>query len=373
MQSMPYYQSGYQAPTSYSNNGSPVPASVMNTGAPPPMMPPTMSHPPIPEAANAAPPPQQPPKRKQVKNACTNYRKSPRCIKYGIADTCVNSVRKERKKGIKRGPYKRRQKEGGSSTSRKGDEQLVNQQAAANPYAMRPGTMPFGYPGTLNQYGQPTYDPYGSYAATAYHKDMPYVVNPMYSSMGYPVMMSGSSSDANQQHHQGQQQQHHPSAGQQQPQPQQQQSPVPTQYTMMHPQASRYGEHVLHSPQSQSPTAAHMYYQQQQPHQQQQHQQSRLSPQLPEIKHDPHQQQHDSSHQYMKPQPMTPVPSASNSSITSTPPPHADSAAGGVAPTAAAPGGGEDESKYERLSQLCSAALHSDSSQQNHSPQPSQQ
>lgn len=68
---MPYYQSGYQAPTSYSNNGSPVPASVMNTGAPPPMMPPTMSHPPIPEAANAAPPPQQPPKRKQVKNACS--------------------------------------------------------------------------------------------------------------------------------------------------------------------------------------------------------------------------------------------------------------------------------------------------------------
>lgn len=71
MQSMPYYQSGYQAPTSYSNNGSPVPASVMNTGAPPPMMPPTMSHPSMPEAANAAPAPQQPPKRKQVKNACS--------------------------------------------------------------------------------------------------------------------------------------------------------------------------------------------------------------------------------------------------------------------------------------------------------------
>ena len=236
---------------------------------------------------------------------------------------------------------------------------MVNQQAAANPYAMRPGTMPFGYPGTLNQYGQPTYDPYSSYAATAYHKDMPYVVNPMYSSMGYSVMMPGSSSENNQQQHPGQP---HPSAGQQQ---QQQQSPVPTQYTMMHPQASRYGEHVIHSPQSQSPTAAHMYYQQQS-HQQQQ--QSRLSPQLPEIKHDPH-QQHDSSH-YMKPQPMTPVPSASNSSITSTPPPHADSTAGGVATTAP---GGEDESKYERLSQLCSAALHSDSSQQNHSPQPSQQ
>ena len=44
---------------------------------------------------------------------CDDARPCPRCIKYGIADTCVNSVRKERKKGIKRGPYKRRQKTGG--------------------------------------------------------------------------------------------------------------------------------------------------------------------------------------------------------------------------------------------------------------------
>lgn len=43
---------------------------------------------------------------------CDDARPCPRCIKYGIADTCVNSVRKERKKGIKRGPYKRRQKTG---------------------------------------------------------------------------------------------------------------------------------------------------------------------------------------------------------------------------------------------------------------------
>src|SRR5690606_25490389 len=30
-------------------------------------------------------------------------------IKYGLTDTCVDSTRKVRKKGIKRGPYKRRQ------------------------------------------------------------------------------------------------------------------------------------------------------------------------------------------------------------------------------------------------------------------------
>lgn len=57
-------------------------------------------------------------KRKQVKNACTNCQKAckkcdderpcPRCVKYGIADDCVDSVRKERRKGIKRGSYKKK-------------------------------------------------------------------------------------------------------------------------------------------------------------------------------------------------------------------------------------------------------------------------
>ncbi|TDL22712.1 hypothetical protein BD410DRAFT_787993 [Rickenella mellea] len=60
------------------------------------------------------------PKRKQVKMACTNCaaackrcdeaRPCERCIKYGIADGCADGVRKERKKGIKRGPYKRKGK-----------------------------------------------------------------------------------------------------------------------------------------------------------------------------------------------------------------------------------------------------------------------
>lgn len=57
-------------------------------------------------------------KRRQVKNACTNCQKACkkcddarpclRCVKYGIAEECVDSQRKERKKGIKRGPYKKR-------------------------------------------------------------------------------------------------------------------------------------------------------------------------------------------------------------------------------------------------------------------------
>lgn len=57
-------------------------------------------------------------KRRQVKNACINCQKAckrcdegrpcSRCVKYGLSATCQDSARKERKRGIKRGPYKRR-------------------------------------------------------------------------------------------------------------------------------------------------------------------------------------------------------------------------------------------------------------------------
>ncbi|KAF8197416.1 hypothetical protein BJ912DRAFT_74163 [Pholiota molesta] len=71
-------------------------------------------------------PPQQPlrSKRRQVKNACTHCQKACkkcddarpclRCVKYGVTDECVDSQRKERKKGIKRGPYKKRDGKGNS-------------------------------------------------------------------------------------------------------------------------------------------------------------------------------------------------------------------------------------------------------------------
>ncbi|KAI8378744.1 hypothetical protein EDC96DRAFT_493047 [Choanephora cucurbitarum] len=55
------------------------------------------------------------PKRQQVKNACIHCQKAckkcdngrpcQRCIKYNLSDTCRNSERKKRQKGIKRGPY----------------------------------------------------------------------------------------------------------------------------------------------------------------------------------------------------------------------------------------------------------------------------
>ena len=96
-----------------------------------------------------------------------------------------------------------------SSSTRKADDPLMAGQQQ-NPYAaaMRP-PMPYS-PYTMNQYGQPTYDPYGSYAA-AYHKDhmMPqsYVVNPMYSSLGYQMFMpTGASGSDSQQQQQSPQQ-----------------------------------------------------------------------------------------------------------------------------------------------------------------------
>ncbi|QRV99952.1 hypothetical protein RhiJN_27971 [Ceratobasidium sp. AG-Ba] len=67
-------------------------------------------------------------KRKQVKNACSACQRAckrcdvgrpcERCIKYGMQDSCRDSLRKERKKGVKRGPYKKRDGESTLSAPR---------------------------------------------------------------------------------------------------------------------------------------------------------------------------------------------------------------------------------------------------------------
>ncbi|KAI0340711.1 hypothetical protein BDW22DRAFT_1334255 [Trametopsis cervina] len=123
--------------------------------------------------------PAQPPrtKRRQVKNACTNCQKACkkcddarpclRCVKYGIAEECVDSQRKERQKGIKRGPYKKRDGKGMHyfhSSSANVDSQLdVSAQqtiqmptaAMASTSAGPPGIPymhPLGYPPFFGQY-----------------------------------------------------------------------------------------------------------------------------------------------------------------------------------------------------------------------------
>lgn len=96
------------------------------------------------------------PKRKQVKNACTNCqtackrcedaRPCARCVKYGLADSCINSARKERKKGIKRGPYKKRKEGGGDGMEVDEASMAMDAMMPPGAGAYHPGALPPGYP-----------------------------------------------------------------------------------------------------------------------------------------------------------------------------------------------------------------------------------
>ncbi|CAG8472163.1 6908_t:CDS:2 [Cetraspora pellucida] len=103
------------------------------------------------------------PKRQQVKNACAckkcdDGRPCQRCIKYELTDTCKDSIRKERKKGIKRGPYKRKQPtEGGAASSNianttSSTPDVVPSTAPIMPPAIPNGgvSMPFNHPIPVN-------------------------------------------------------------------------------------------------------------------------------------------------------------------------------------------------------------------------------
>ncbi|OBZ67940.1 hypothetical protein A0H81_12216 [Grifola frondosa] len=95
---------------------------------------------------------------------CDEARPCERCIKYGISDTCVDGVRKERKKGIKRGPYKRKNRASGGETpspgfSPPGD---AEQQPPPAPYPIQTeGYYPYFYPPPPPGYGPPPPAPDG--------------------------------------------------------------------------------------------------------------------------------------------------------------------------------------------------------------------
>jgi hypothetical protein len=108
-----------------------------------------------------------------------------RCIKYGLTDTCVNSVRKERKKGVKRGPYKKRNKTGklqlhlleehgincldiGESAASSGTStpNMASPMTNANLYAQNPNVRP-PMPIHYQPFPAGHYDPYGYAAAAA--------------------------------------------------------------------------------------------------------------------------------------------------------------------------------------------------------------
>ncbi|KAG1309341.1 hypothetical protein G6F64_005388 [Rhizopus arrhizus] len=187
------------------------------------------------------------PKRKQVKNACVNCQKAckkcdigrpcQRCIKYGITDTCVNSVRKERKKGIKRGPYKKRNKTGAESGASSGTStpNMTSPMTSAPMYVngVRPAAIPIHY----QPFPPGHYDPYAAYTGNGQMMPQAYMVpasiQQMYPTnppvMSYQAAMNIISPQHQQQslpQQQQQQQQQQPqqqSQQQQQPQTQQQQ------------------------------------------------------------------------------------------------------------------------------------------------------
>jgi hypothetical protein len=190
--------------------------------------------------------------------------------------------------------------------------------------------MSFGYPSNLNQYGQ-HYDPYGQYAA-AYHKDsimpQPYVVNSVYPPMGYPGVLPGTTTGDNNGNQQQQNQQQNPN------QPQhthpyqhslaqshysgimQQQQHSPQQPTSRPPMM--HNEHVMH--QSSPSGSPQIYYQQAQ---NSQPPSQRSSPLLSNtVKPEP-----STNESFVKPpttnnnvHPMTPVPSTSTSTATTSSP-----------------------------------------------------
>ncbi|KAF7359472.1 hypothetical protein MSAN_01290000 [Mycena sanguinolenta] len=104
-------------------------------------------------------------KRMQVKVACTNCQKSCkkcdqarpclRCVKYGFGPgECVDSQRKERKKGTKRGPYKKRDGQGNIIAQSKDpsfqeleiDLSSPSSNSAAPAGSIQPGHAPSFYP-----------------------------------------------------------------------------------------------------------------------------------------------------------------------------------------------------------------------------------
>ncbi|KAH9857779.1 hypothetical protein C2E23DRAFT_719972 [Lenzites betulinus] len=122
--------------------------------------------------------PAQPPrtKRRQVKNACTNCQKACkkcddarpclRCVRYGIAEECIDSQRKERQKGIKRGPYKKRDGKTASVDQQQVDVAVqqgmvippaVPATAVPSPTPPMPYVAPVSYapPGMYHQYAAP--------------------------------------------------------------------------------------------------------------------------------------------------------------------------------------------------------------------------
>ncbi|KAJ7938106.1 hypothetical protein B0H13DRAFT_1852040 [Mycena leptocephala] len=94
-------------------------------------------------------------KRRQVKNACTNCQKACkkcdearpclRCVKYKVPEECMDSQRKERKKGATRGPYKKRDRRGNRMVNSDDPSQEGHSGSLQAPAAPLVEPIPVGY------------------------------------------------------------------------------------------------------------------------------------------------------------------------------------------------------------------------------------
>ncbi|CAO3647578.1 unnamed protein product [Cunninghamella blakesleeana] len=261
-------------------------------------------------------------KRRQVRNACTNCQKAckkcddarpcPRCIRYNLSDTCVSSTRKERKKGVKRGPYKQRETSPTKSSKKKNINQnespninmnhhLTNNENNSNHHHDNPNNhsnvpTTSTYPPSSHPIPYTTYPPHlNQYHYEGYNKLPPYMVGPF----AYPPIMHFQHPPPPPHHFQQQQ-----PSNETNPQPYG--PPPPGLMNQQHPETPYYipPQHINEF--------SHLAFSK---------------------------ENHSETHHNT--QPMTPAPSTSTSSTSS---PHTQ--------------GTEDEpASMNRLSQLCSAAL----------------
>ncbi|EKM57648.1 uncharacterized protein PHACADRAFT_251386 [Phanerochaete carnosa HHB-10118-sp] len=149
---------------------------------------------------------------------CDDSRPCERCQKYGLADSCVDGQRKERKKGIKRGPYKRKAKPANgegipASPSAAGEGEAS---AVSAPYAAPPppeAYYPYYYPhaafappphdgpshgeGSTNGNTHPMHQTYFPLHPAVYPQYTPYAHAPPVPYAAPPAVISPPPADAN--------------------------------------------------------------------------------------------------------------------------------------------------------------------------------
>ncbi|KAI8876899.1 hypothetical protein K501DRAFT_47599 [Backusella circina FSU 941] len=172
MQSIPgYYPQSFPPPSPYPASGSPTTSSVMSSSPAPIIatnLPPMQSQ----VHSMSATPATDSNKRKQVKNACNEKTVGVKAENGANSNAIANGANSVNGSNA-------------NSNDHNGNNNNGNEGNFSGALRGAPTAIPFGYPSNLNQYGQP-YDPYGTYAT--YGKDQ---ILPQSYVMSYPQHLTG--------------------------------------------------------------------------------------------------------------------------------------------------------------------------------------